>query len=233
MELLWDGGLKVCSNVHGHMTKMATMPIYGKNLKKSSSLEPKGQWPWNLVCDIGCSSATKFAQMMTLSWPWPILRQGQIWFLMLLYGQKGKTMDFSGTIVVYDVKVGRCSLLNEYMNLYEYQRSKSFIDHPSSLRFTFSNFFSLKTSRPIEAKFHVEPPWDREWKFVQMVYVTWPIWPPCPYMVKGQWPWKFVCSIGYSSTSKFVQMMTLSWPWPILWQGQIWSLMLLYGKRVK
>ena len=23
--------------------------------------------------------------------------------------EKGKTMDFSGTIVVYDVKVGRCS----------------------------------------------------------------------------------------------------------------------------
>ena len=23
-----------------------------------------------------------------------------------------------------------------------------------------------------------------EWKFVQMVQVTWPIWPPCPYMVK-------------------------------------------------
>ena len=30
----WDGGTKVCSNVPGHMTKMAAMPIYGKNLKK-------------------------------------------------------------------------------------------------------------------------------------------------------------------------------------------------------
>ena len=28
-------------------------------------------------------------------------------------------------------------------------------------------------------------------------------------------------------------MMTLGWPWPILRQGQIWSLMLLYGKKVK
>ena len=34
MELLWDGGTKVCSNVPGHMTKMSAMPIYGKNLKK-------------------------------------------------------------------------------------------------------------------------------------------------------------------------------------------------------
>ena len=43
MELLWDGGTKVCSNSPGHMTKMSAMPIYGKNLKKSSSLEPKGR----------------------------------------------------------------------------------------------------------------------------------------------------------------------------------------------
>ena len=37
----WDGGTKVCSNGPDHMTKMAAMPIYGKNIKKSSSLEPK------------------------------------------------------------------------------------------------------------------------------------------------------------------------------------------------
>ena len=40
--------------------------INGKNLKKSSSLEPKGRWPRNLVCGIGCSSTTKFVQW----WPW-------------------------------------------------------------------------------------------------------------------------------------------------------------------
>ena len=33
MALLWDGGTKVCSNGPGHMTKMAAMPIYGKNKK--------------------------------------------------------------------------------------------------------------------------------------------------------------------------------------------------------
>ena len=32
MELLWDGGTKFYSNGPGHMTKMAAMPIYGKNL---------------------------------------------------------------------------------------------------------------------------------------------------------------------------------------------------------
>ena len=55
--------------------------------------------------------------------------------------EKGKTMDISETIVVCDIKVGRFSQLNEYMNLFEYRRSRSFIDlHPRSLRF---NIFKL------------------------------------------------------------------------------------------
>ena len=51
------------------------------------------------------SSTTKFVQIMTLGWHWPILLQGQIWSLMLLYGKKGKTVDFSETIGVYDLKL--------------------------------------------------------------------------------------------------------------------------------
>ena len=33
MEPPWDSGMKVCANGLGLMTKMAAMPIYGKNLK--------------------------------------------------------------------------------------------------------------------------------------------------------------------------------------------------------
>ena len=82
-----------------------------------------------------------------------------------------------------------------------------------------------------------------ERKFVQMVQVTWPRWPLCPYMVKilllcnpkadDLDSWYAASGIGYLSTTKYVQMMTLGWPWPILWQGQILSLMLSYGKKVK
>ena len=36
----WDGGTKVCSNGPGDM---AAMPVYDKNLKKSSTLELKGR----------------------------------------------------------------------------------------------------------------------------------------------------------------------------------------------
>ena len=31
---------------------------------------------------------------------------------------------------------------------------------------------------------------------------------------------EMVCSMGYSSTTKFVRMMTQGWPWPILLQDQ-------------
>ena len=64
----------------------------------------------------------------------------------------------------------------------------------------------------------------------------------CPYMVKTSKnlprnqkadDWNFVWNIGCSGTTRFVQMMNLGWPWPFLWQGQIWSHMLLYGKKVK
>ena len=40
MEPPWEGGTKVYINGPGHMTKMAAMPIYGKNHQQSSSPEP-------------------------------------------------------------------------------------------------------------------------------------------------------------------------------------------------
>ena len=87
--------------------------------------------------------------------------------------EKVKTMDFSETIVVYDIKVGRCSQLNEYMKLYEYQRSRSFIDLcPNLSDSIFLNFFFSIATRPIETKCHVKHPWDGGTKVVQMVQVT-------------------------------------------------------------
>ena len=55
VEPPWEGGTKVCINGPGHMTKMAAMPIYGKNIRKSSSPEPAGRFPRNLVYSIGDS----------------------------------------------------------------------------------------------------------------------------------------------------------------------------------
>ena len=55
VEPPWEEGTKVYINGPGHMTKMAAVPIYGKNLKKSSSPEPAGRFSRNLVCSIGDS----------------------------------------------------------------------------------------------------------------------------------------------------------------------------------
>ena len=56
-------------------------------------------------------------------------------------------MDFSETIVVYDMEVGRCCQLGEYMKLYEYQRSRSFINlGPNHSDSIVLNFYSSITA---------------------------------------------------------------------------------------
>ena len=74
-----------------------------------------------------------------------------------------------------------------------------------------SKIFFSETALPIIAKFYVEPPWVRERCFVRGIWVTWPRWPPRPYMLKtlqksspepaGRFPRNLVCSIGDSSLS--------------------------------
>ena len=153
-----DRGMKVCSNGLCHMTNMAAMPIYGKNLKKSSSLEPKGQWRRKFECSIG------YFQVYSNDEPELTLTYFTARSNLIPYAfvwEKGKIMDFSETIVVYDIKVGRFSLLNEYMDHYEYQKSGSFIHWTSSKVTQIQHFQSwCRNPRPIEAKFHMEPPWD-------------------------------------------------------------------------
>ena len=85
MKIPYDRLAKIYTNCTGHMTKMATMPIYGKN--PLNILFSGTKRPMALVCSIGHVGPTMFAQMMNLGWPWPTLWQGQIWFLMHLYGE--------------------------------------------------------------------------------------------------------------------------------------------------
>ena len=59
------------------------------------------------------------------------------------------------------------------MDLYKYQRSRSFIDlGPMSLRFNILLFLSLETAKPIEAKFHLYPLLGGGTKVCSMVQVT-------------------------------------------------------------
>ena len=56
--------VKIYTKYFGHMTKMT---IYGKTPLQSTSPEPEGRRPWDLVCSIGDEGPTKFVQMMILS----------------------------------------------------------------------------------------------------------------------------------------------------------------------
>ena len=85
---------------------------------------------------------------------------------------------------------------------------------------TFSNFFSSKATGPIEAIFHMELPWEGGTKvcpngpghMTKMADMS-----ICGKNIKkssspepnGRRPLHLVCSIGCSSTTKFVHMMIL------------------------
>ena len=122
-----DAGTKLWSNDLGHMTKMAVMPIYGKNSKKHLLWSQQ-------VDDLESSYAalgTRVLPSLFKWWPWDDLGlfHGKVKFGPCFCMEKNvKQWIFSETIVVYDIKVGRCSQLYEYMNLYENQMSRSFID---------------------------------------------------------------------------------------------------------
>ena len=131
------------------------------------------------------------------------------------------------------------------MEFYGYQRSRSFIDlGPNLSDSIFLNFFSSITTRPIEAKLHVEILRMGEWKHLQMVQVTWPILPQCPYMVektlkifflepKGGWLWNLLCTIGSLSTIKSVQMMPIGLTLTHFMARSDLVPMLLYEKKLR
>ena len=91
------------------MTKMAAMPIYGKNLKKifiSGTKRPMilklGMQHWVLEYYKICSNDDPGLTLTYFTARSNVVPCAFVW-------EKGKTMDISETIVVYDVKVGRCS----------------------------------------------------------------------------------------------------------------------------
>ena len=142
------------------MTKVAAMPIYGKHEKFffSGTKEPMTlkvcMLHWVLKCYQVCSNEDSGLTLTYFTARSNLVSYAFVW-------EKVKTMDFAETIVVYDVKVVRCSNLNKYLKLYEYQRSRSLTDLGPNLSDIFKVLF---LNRPIEAKFHVEPPLDGKTK---------------------------------------------------------------------
>ena len=104
MELLWDGGTKMCSNGPGHMTKTAAVPIYGKNLKNLILRNQKAN-------DFETWYASSSAQVLPSLFKWRTwfdhdiftTRSNLVAYAFVL--ENSKTMDFSETIVIYDLKL--------------------------------------------------------------------------------------------------------------------------------
>ena len=107
----WDGRMKIYSNGEGHMTNMATIPIYGKTLK-IFFLGTKR--PMTLHVDKQ-HRVLKDYQICSNDDPWLTLTYFTARSHLVPYAfvcEKGKTIDFSEIILIYDIKVDRCNQLN-------------------------------------------------------------------------------------------------------------------------
>ena len=94
MELLWVGGTKVGSNGPGHMTRVAGMAIYGKNLKKiffSGTKRPMtlnlGMHHWVLEYYQVCSNDDPGLTLTYFTARSDLVPYAIVW-------EKGKTVDF-------------------------------------------------------------------------------------------------------------------------------------------
>ena len=106
-DLLWDGGTKVCSNGPGHMTKVAAVPIYGKNLfLRNQKADDLKTWHASLGARV-LPSLLKWWPWVDLDLFYDTVKFSPICFYMgkKSIWEKGKTMGFSETIVVYDLKL--------------------------------------------------------------------------------------------------------------------------------
>ena len=102
-NFIW--GTKVCSNGPGHMTKMAVMPMYGKNLKRiffSGTKRPMtlklGMQLWVLEYYQVYSNDDHGLTLTYFTARSNLVPYAFVW-------EKGKTMKFSETIVIYDLKL--------------------------------------------------------------------------------------------------------------------------------
>ena len=80
----WDRWTKVCSNGPGHMTKMAAMPIYGKNLNNDRIWNQQADDLESWYAALGTHVLPIFSKWRSC----PFLRRGQIWPLMFYMGKR-------------------------------------------------------------------------------------------------------------------------------------------------
>ena len=94
------------------MTKVAAMPMYDKNLWKSSTPEQRMPWGLTFAKIIADGKSTKIANMMVVHWRLTFLRRGQVCFPMHLYGHHTfvweKYWEFQTTSPLTLKPMGQC-----------------------------------------------------------------------------------------------------------------------------
>ena len=144
--------------------------------------------------------------MMTLEWPWPILRQGQIWLLRLFYRKKWK-LDFSEHL-----QPATWNQLKKWTNVSIEGQGHFLTLAQGHLHTKLKICFSQKPLGQSKPNFICKLSGTRKWKFIDMMLVTWPRWLPCPYTVRtllkssslepvDRFPFNLVCSIDDSCPS--------------------------------
>ena len=122
VEPPWVGETKVYSRHLSHMTKMAAMPIFGKNPSKNLLLQNRRadfQETWYVA------SGTPAHHSLFKWWPWsdPDLFYGKVKFDNLGFSiGKSENCWFFRAFAACDLKS------SEKMNICEYWRSRSFLD---------------------------------------------------------------------------------------------------------
>ena len=96
----WDGGTKVCSKGPSHTTKMAATPIYGKIYSRTKRLMALKHGMQHRVIEYYqvCSNNDHGFTLTYFMARSNLVPYAFKW-------EKGKTIDFSETIVVYDLKL--------------------------------------------------------------------------------------------------------------------------------
>ena len=97
--------MKVYSNGPGHMTKMAAMPIYGKNLKKTFFSRTKRLMTLKVGMLHRVFQYYQFYSNDDLELTFTYFTARSNLFPYAFLWEKGKTMVFSIPVVVYDIMI--------------------------------------------------------------------------------------------------------------------------------
>lgn len=128
--------------------------------------------------------------------------------------------------------------LNEQMNMFYCQRSKSFFDLCSrSLRFcyAFKHLYLWSHQTDWSSVFHMELPLVRGKENLNGLGHMTKMVPKksSPSELKCHLSWNLVYSFGDAGSTKWLQMSTLYLPWAHLWSDQLWFFVLVYRNILK